>query len=354
MAAQAALSVFSISNPAANTLGILPESNLLVGSYSESATRTRSGIVGAISGCTIRAAYSDPVLTISIGGWVITRGGFANCAPGALIDCSIIANWRNGAERARTEAERRADVYPRETFDSFGWDVMNPGNKFIVQDPSITRTKGGMSEASLKLILDCTGGKGATTAPAENGGDPPPEVGTVYRIVTIYTDKGPFQVLSTDTVPDMGKVFGSAHGQWNEGAHERPVGSIGKEYVASDVGSPPYNVLGVNVQAPSGYGSPAGGEWLNGSASEVTTAGWPLKPAGLDIWIFSYPTDGQYNRTNSEIITGALSTQSSALAAFPVTKTADDFSLIYHNRTGFTKDTDPPSGLDPLAWFFNK
>lgn len=347
MAAQAALSVFSISNPAANTLGILPESNLLVGSYSESATRTRSGIVGAISGCTIRAAYSDPVLTISIGGWVITRGGFANCAPGALIDSSVIANWRNGATAPLGSPTGVTE-------DHFGWDVMVPGNKFIVQDPSITRTKGGMSEASLKLILECTGGKGGTTAPVENGGDPPPEVGTVYRIVTIYTDKGPFQVLSTDTVPNMSKVFGSDTGQWNEGAHERPVGSIGKEYVASDVGSPPYNVLGVNVQAPSGYGSPAGGEWLNGSASEVTTAGWPLKPAGLDIWIFSYPTDGQYNRTNSEIITGALSTQSSALAAFPVTKTADDFSLIYHNRTGFTKDTDPPSGLDPLAWFFNK
>ena len=161
--AQSALSVFAISPVAANAISLLPETllggqgkaNLLLRRYSETATRTRTGIVGAISGCTLRAAYSDPVLTIDLSGWVITRGGFANCAPGTLIDSSVIANWRNGTTLPGQE-------------DHFGWDV-NSAHKFIVQDPSFTRIPGGLSEVSLKLILECTGVGGSSPSTRTSG-----------------------------------------------------------------------------------------------------------------------------------------------------------------------------------------
>lgn len=346
--AQSALSVFyNGTPPATNTIGLLPENlfygdgkpHLLLRRYSETATRTRTGIVGAISGCTLQAAYSDPVLTIDLSGWVLTRGGFANAGPGALIDSSIIANWRNGAVRARTQAEAQAEAWPEGVGNSWGWDVLGPGNSFIVQDPTFTRVPGSLSEVSLKLVLECTG-RGGRLAVVDNGGEQPPEIGTVWRLVTVYTDKGPYQFYTSLLNPVTESFFGTGFPAITGMPRSNP-----------DTAPPsaPINVLGINVQAVSGTGSTAGGDWINGSAGAVTGGGQSLKQSGLDAWCFILPNDGTRDNRNTFLVTG-YSTEADALAS--IGKTAADFGSIYFKTaagaTGWTKGALQD---DPVSYF---
>src|SRR6478752_926125 len=131
MAAQSALAVYYISDVAANTIGLAKEQGILTRSFAERATRSQQRITG-FSGATIWLNECDPVLTIDITGWMLTRGGLANMHPGGKIDASIIANWRNGATAADQE-------------DHFGWDVMESGMKFISRSPSVVREPGRLS-----------------------------------------------------------------------------------------------------------------------------------------------------------------------------------------------------------------
>jgi hypothetical protein len=350
--AQSALSVFAISRIAENTIGVLPENllggngkaNLLLRRYSETATRTRTGIIGAISGCTIRAAYSDPILTIEIGGWVISRGGFANCAPGTLIDASIIANWRNGANGPGEE-------------DHFGWDVMhnpggaNPSNyKFIVQDPSITRSPGGLSEVSLKLILECTGsGGGGGITPVENGGNTVPEVGGGPRIVTVYTNQGSYQHITYSETPTLDEIFGSSAGPWDMGVGgRRPISGAPLASPDATPFDPPILVYGVNTQAATGYGSVSGGVWMAGSAAEVTGGGQTLKPSGMDMWFFVLPYTGTLGRESTFLVTGIVS-QSAALSS--IAHVSGDFVGIYNQTPTVAQWTQGEQQGSPTGWF---
>lgn len=336
MAAQSSLAIYGITEIGVKNVSLQREANILTNRYSERASRTTNRITG-LSGSTIYLNEADPVLNIDIGGYVIQRAGLANAAPGQLISGSMIANWRNGATAAGQE-------------DHFGWDVFIGWN-FIVRDPTITRVRAGLSEISLSLALECTATvESGQASGGDNTSDPVPDVSTVMRIVTIYTDKGTFQKLSFYSEPSPANFFGSDTGKWDEGAGVRPISNILPSHYGDTVPDSPYNVLGINVQAASGFGSVAGGEWIAGDATEVVSGGQTIYDSGTDIWVFIYASTEGYDRYHSDLVTGDLPDEDAAIATFSPAKTRDDFYAIYSRTLGFTKEGEDVYS-DPLSWF---
>ncbi|RYD38931.1 MAG: hypothetical protein EOP87_00210 [Verrucomicrobiaceae bacterium] len=329
MGAQSALAVYHISDIAANTVGLLKEQNILTRSFTERATRSQQRITG-FSGSTIWLNECDPVLTIDISGWMLARGGLANMHPGGKIDASIIANWRNGA---LTEGEE----------DHFGWDVMEAGMKFIARNPSVTRGPGRLSDFSITLALECTA-RGSTipTLPGNNNTDPPPEVGTVWYLAVVYTDKGTYYQTSQDAPVTLASLFGSAVGSW--GAHRYISGVKGSDPAAE----PPIEVLGVAVSALNGTQS-----YLVGDDAEVTGGGQDLLLTGPDQWVAVYPFNDSIppDRTKMRMVCGNLPTLSAMLAALDPPGSEDDFSGIYHHGQGWVKDLPEPITDNALEWF---
>lgn len=359
MSAQSSISLFGISDVDARNLSVLHEPNLLTRRYSERASRSQIRIQG-VSGSTIYLAEVDPILTIDISGWMLTRGGLANAHPGSRIPWNVIENWRNGATRRRTDLEEKNGEYPAETQDHFGWDVAGEGASgysFIVRDPTVTRTHAALSEVSIQLALECTASAGAgssgggTGLPATNPPDTVPAIGSVPRIVTVYTSAGTWQFITYLDHITNGDIFGSDVGPWDPAEGKRPISGTRSEYPDPDFVSSKANVRGINVQAVSGQGSGAGGEWLtdSGSAEEVIDSGLTLKTAGTNMFVFVNPPGDLPGRDTAYLVTGAYANSDGALAS--IGKTTSDFVGIWQ-RGAWVNDLVGTLGqADPLTWF---
>lgn len=347
MSAQSALSIFGISDLDARNFGILHEANLLTRRYVERASRSQIRIQG-VEGSTIYLAEVDPILSITLTGWMQSRGGLTNAHPGTRIAWNMVENWRNGTTEKNKE-------------DHFGWDVNMAADDggshrgFVVREVEAARSPGSLSEVTIQLALECTAtGGGGGPGVGGGGSSNPPEIippsSGVPRIVTIYTSAGTWQYITYQLNPTLDGLFGSDTGAWDPGEGYRPVSGVLPEYPEAPVGARPFNVRGVNVQAASGYGSAAGGEWLTGSASEVTDSGLSLGSPGVDMWFFVLSNAGTVNRNNTFMVTGTFASEAAALAS--IGKTAADFESIYRRTatgSGWTKGAMPQG--DPLSWF---